>query len=128
VDFFTALGGFIQALRVHIDEGDDVVRERHGLGVGLAFAIRADDGEVQAFGGRVLAAKQKIRTGEGGGGETGGAAEEMAAGERVCVHEVGGVSGNVMRMVMLRKIQEAAGGMKSWMMRSISRMPKGLPR
>ncbi len=84
--FFALFGGFIEALGVDIDHGDDVVIEGDHAGVGEAFAVGADLDEVEALGGGVLAAEEEIGAGEGGGGEAGGGGEEAAAGLHAGIH------------------------------------------
>jgi hypothetical protein len=89
----TLFGGFIQALGIDIDESNDVVVKRHALGVGLAFAVGTDDGEIEALASGVLTAKKEVRTRECSGSETSGAAEEMTARNDVKTHEVCRVGG-----------------------------------
>ena len=91
VVLFALFGGFIEALGVDIDHGDDVVIEGDHAGVGEAFAVGTDLDEVEAFGGGVLPAEEEIGAGEGAGGETGGGGEEVTAGEGTGGHEGRGV-------------------------------------
>lgn len=79
VVLFALFGGFIEALGVDIDHGDDVVIEGDHAGVCETFAVGADLDEVEALGGGILAAEEEIRPGEGAGGEAGGGGEEVAA-------------------------------------------------
>ena len=76
---FALLGGFIEALLVNIDEGDNGVVKSDALGVGLTLAVGADDGDTQLLACGVLSLEEKIRTGEGSGGEARRAAQEMTA-------------------------------------------------
>ena len=73
------LGGFFEALGIHIHHGDDVVIERDHAGVGQAFAVRADLHEVQAFASGVLPTQEEIRASERAGGESGRGGEKVAA-------------------------------------------------
>ena len=57
--------GFIQLLLIDIDHGDDVVIERDVIGIGEAFATRADLCEAQSLASSVLAFQQEVRHGEG---------------------------------------------------------------
>lgn len=81
VVFFALFGGFIEAVLVDVDEGDNVVAEGDGLGVGLAFTVGTDDGDIEAFAGSVLTAEKEVRSGEETCCEAGGGADEAATGE-----------------------------------------------
>jgi hypothetical protein len=69
------------------------VVKRHALGVGLAFAVGTDDGEIEALASGILTVKKEVRTRECSGSETSGAAEEMTARNDVKTHEVCRVDG-----------------------------------
>lgn len=79
VMFFALFGGFIEAILIHVHESDDVVAESDSLGIGLAFAVGADDGDIEALASGVLAPKEEVRGGEQACGEGGGGADEVAA-------------------------------------------------
>ena len=72
----TLFGGFLKALGVDIDHGDDVVIEGDHAGVGETFAIGTYLHEVEAFSCGVLTAEEEIWAGEGAGGEPGRGGEK----------------------------------------------------
>jgi len=78
VVFFAFFGGFVEAILIDINEGDDVMTQGDGLGVGLAFSIGANDGDVETLACGVLAPKQEVRSREEACSDAGGGADEAA--------------------------------------------------
>lgn len=76
--FFAFFGCFVEAVLIDINEGDDVVAESDGLGVGLAFSIGANDGDVETLACGVLTPEQEVRSREEACSEAGGGADEAA--------------------------------------------------
>ena len=79
VVFFALFRGFFQALCIHVHHCDDVVVQRHCLGIRLPFTVCADLDEVQAFASSILAAQQKIGASECASRQTGAGAEKATA-------------------------------------------------
>jgi len=78
VVFFTFLGGFVESVLIDINECDDVVAESNGLGVGLAFSIGANDGDIETLARGVLAPEKEVRGSNEACSEAGGGADEAA--------------------------------------------------
>ena len=76
--FFAFLRSFVEAVLIDINEGDDVVTEGDGLGVGLAFSIGANNGDIETLARGVLAPEQKVRGRKEACSEAGGGADEAA--------------------------------------------------
>lgn len=76
--FFTFLGCFVESVLIDINECDDIVAESNGLGVGLAFSIGANDGDIETLARGVLAPEQKVRGSKEACSEAGGGADEAA--------------------------------------------------
>ncbi len=76
--FFAFFGCFVEAVLIDINEGDDVVTQGDGLGVGLAFSIGANDGDIETLACGVLAPKQEVRSREEACSDAGGGADEAA--------------------------------------------------
>lgn len=79
--FFAFLGCFVESVLIDINECDDVVTESNGLGVGLAFSIGANDGDIETLACGILAPEKEIWSCEETCCEAGGRADEAAAGE-----------------------------------------------
>ena len=76
--FFAFLGCFVESVLIDINECDDVVTESNGLGVGLAFSIGANDGDIETLARGVLAPEKEVRSREEACSEAGGGADEAA--------------------------------------------------